>query len=112
MSHSSEPTELEADRPLKNLSVQGLPGSGEHSLSRYQAMLLEKLARMRRNRREYNYRPDAEDWIQKAMDRAIYSTFLECLNEGVGRQAKAILSEASEAEGIDAEQAEQSAAEL
>lgn len=109
MSHSSEPTELEADRPVKNLSVQGLPGGGEHSLSRYQAMLLEKLERMRRNRREYNYRPDAEDWIQKAMVRAIYSTFLECLNEGVGTQAKAILSEA---EGIEAEEAEQSAAEL
>lgn len=109
MSHSSEPTELEADRPTRNLSVHRLPGGGARSVTPYQATLLEKLERMRRNRREYNYRPDAEDWIQKAMDRAIYSTFLECLDEGVGRQAKAILSEA---EGIDAEEAEQSAAEL
>lgn len=62
------------------------------TLSRYQAYLLETLQRMRRNRQEYAYRPDAEAWVLKAMDRSIYSVYLDCLDQGIGQEAGSLLS--------------------
>jgi hypothetical protein len=60
--------------------------------SPYQQHALEKIERMRRNRAEYGFRPDAEAWMLKAMDRAIYAAYLDCVNAGVGREAGSILS--------------------
>lgn len=78
-----------------NITTRSESVSGEapaRTLSRYQGYLLETLRRMRRNRQEYAFRPDAEAWVLKAMDRAIYSVYLDCLDQGIGQEAGSLLS--------------------
>lgn len=61
-------------------------GLQQHFLTR-----LERLVHLRELYRQHRGR---EDWLLRAINKAIYSTFMDCIAQGVGEEARAILQNA------------------
>lgn len=59
-----------------------------------QAHFLNRLEQLL-SRKEKGYEgPLSQDWIAKALDRAVYATFRDCESQGVIAEAKALLTQA------------------
>jgi len=61
-------------------------------LSPTQLFFLARLGRLLRLREEYEALLRPEDWESKLLPRAIYSTYCDCLQLGVGREARELLA--------------------
>jgi len=57
-----------------------------------QAMFLSRLVRLLRQRRDYANVLGATDWRMKLLNKAIYSTFCDCLEVGVADEARTLFA--------------------
>lgn len=57
-----------------------------------QLFFLLRLERLLRVRREHAALSTANDWWAKLLSRAIYSTYCDCIELGVGEDARSLLS--------------------
>ena len=73
-------------------TVQG-QSSGFRSYAPTQLFFLTRLSWLIRQRRELMNTLDASDWRGKLLNKALYSTFLDCVEEGVGDEAKGLLAQ-------------------
>jgi len=58
-----------------------------------QLFFLTRLSWLIRQRRELTNTLDATDWRTKLLNKALYSTFLDCVEEGIGDEAKGLLAQ-------------------
>ena len=68
-----------------------LQSSGSTSVGAYspmQLLFLMRLARMLRERQEWLDRLRSDDWRVRLMHKSIYSSFLDCVELGVGEDAR------------------------
>lgn len=76
-------------------SAVGLPGTPNslRSYSPVQLFFLMRLSWLQRQRRECINVLDPSDWRMRLLNKALYSTYGDCVREGVGAEAKAILGQ-------------------
>jgi hypothetical protein len=79
----------------RNVNPVGTPvqGGGLRSYSPTQLFFLTRLSWLIRQRRELINTLDVNDWRLKLLNKALYSTFLDCQEEGVGDEAKSLLAQ-------------------
>lgn len=58
-----------------------------------QVYFLQRLMRLVRLRQESAQLLAQEPWLRRALDKAIYSTFLDCADLGVGAEARLVLGQ-------------------
>lgn len=80
------------------LNSPGAPvqGGGLRSYTPTQLFFLTRLTWLIRQRRELMNTLDSSDWRRKLLDKALYSSFLDCQEEGVGDEAKKLLAQQSQ----------------
>lgn len=66
---------------------------GLRQYTAYQLFFLTRLSWLIRQRRELINTLDANDWRAKLLNKALYSTFLDCVEEGVDDEAKSLLAQ-------------------
>lgn len=71
-------------------SAQGL---ALKSYTPLQAHFLLRLIQLRQRRATYVQHPQAESWLVAVMDRALYATYLDCLEAGLAAAAKKVLTQ-------------------
>ena len=76
-----------------NMSTTPVQTGGLRSYSPTELFFLTRLSWLIRQRRELVNTLDANDWRRKLLDKALYSTFLDCIEEGVGDEAKGLLAQ-------------------
>ena len=59
-------------------------------LQLYGLGLLERVMAVRKS---YEDDPGKDDWLMNAINRAVYAAYLDCVDEGVGDSAKALLQQ-------------------
>ena len=69
------------------------PQAGLRSYSRTQLFFLTRISWLMRQRRELMNTLEPADWRRRLLDKALYSTFLDCQEEGVGDEAKGLLAQ-------------------
>ena len=79
-----------ADERIVNSPVQA---GGLRSYTPTQLFFMTRLSWLIRQRRELMNTLDATDWRRKLLDKALYSTFMDCNREGVGDEAKGLLAQ-------------------
>ena len=77
---------------LNQQSVQSTPESPK-VLTPLQDYFLDKLGHYLKKRRSYIADPGHDATLLKVLDRAIYVTYLDCLNQGVGDEARKLVTE-------------------
>ncbi len=65
-------------------------GRGARPYSPVQLLFLLRLSRLLRQRQEYMNVLAPEDWRMRLLNKAIYSTYCDCLEQGIGDDAKAL----------------------
>jgi len=65
-------------------------GGGVRPYSPVQLLFLLRLARLLRQRQEYLNVVSPDDWRMRLLNKAIYSTYCDCLEQGIGDDAKAL----------------------
>jgi hypothetical protein len=63
---------------------------GARPYSPVQLLFLLRLARLLRQRQEYINVLAPEDWRLRLLNKAIYSTYCDCLEQGIAEDAKAL----------------------
>lgn len=63
---------------------------GARPYSPVQLLFLLRLARLLRQRQEYINVLTPNDWRLRLLNKAIYSTYCDCLEQGIGDDAKAL----------------------
>ncbi len=63
------------------------------SYSRIQVHCLLRLARLLTLRREHGETIPAEDWRAKLLNKATYSTYCDCMEAGVGNDARVLFQQ-------------------
>ncbi|MHB1132024.1 MAG: hypothetical protein ACYC4L_06495 [Chloroflexota bacterium] len=63
------------------------------SYNALQSMFLGRLVRLLRQRRDYANVLAANDWRMKLLNKAIYSTFCDCLELGVADEARTLFAQ-------------------
>jgi hypothetical protein len=81
------------ERNLPNTASAPVQTGGLRSYTPIQLFLLTRLASLVRQRREFINMLDAGDWKRKLLDKALYSTYLDCVEQGVGDEAKGLLAQ-------------------
>ncbi|MBI2755476.1 MAG: hypothetical protein HYX52_02085 [Chloroflexi bacterium] len=74
----------------------GLPqgtGSNLKSYSPSQLFFLMRLSYLQRQRRETQNLLDGGDWRVRLLNKALYSTFRDCEEQGVGQEAKLLMAQ-------------------
>jgi hypothetical protein len=74
----------------------GLPqGSGANlkSYSPTQLFFLMRLSYLQRQRRDTQNLMDATDWRMRLINKALYSTFRDCEEQGVGQEARLLMTQ-------------------
>lgn len=66
---------------------------GLRSYTPTQLFFLTRLSWLIRQRRELINTLDPNDYRAKLLNKALYSTYLDCVEEGVGDEAKALLAQ-------------------
>jgi hypothetical protein len=72
-----------------NSPVQG----GLRSYTPTQLFFLTRLSWLVRQRRELINTLETTDWRRRLLDKALYSTFMDCNREGVGEESKGLLAQ-------------------
>ena len=67
--------------------------TGLRSFTPTQLFFLTRLSWLIRQRRELINTLDETDWRLKLLNKALYSTFLDCDEEGVGDEARGLLAQ-------------------
>ena len=70
------------------------PIKGQQFIQVYTPMqfyLLQQLERMISIKNSYRDHPSKEKWLERSVGRAIYAYLRDCMEQGVGEQAKAAL---------------------
>jgi hypothetical protein len=82
----------------RKVNAPGAPAQsgGLRSYTPTQLFFLTRLSWLVRQRRELINTLDSGDWHRKLLDKALYSTFLDCMEEGVGDEAKGLLAQQAE----------------
>lgn len=62
-------------------------------LQMYGLGLLERVMAVRKS---YEDDPGKDAWMMNALNRAVYAAYLDCVDEGVGENAKALLRQGAE----------------
>ncbi|MHB1004273.1 MAG: hypothetical protein ACYC3S_01375 [Chloroflexota bacterium] len=57
-----------------------------------QSLFLGRLVRLLRQRRDYASVLGADDWRMKLLNKAIYSTFCDCLEIGIADEARGLFA--------------------
>jgi hypothetical protein len=78
-----------------NVESAGAPvqTSGLRSYSNTQLFFLTRLSWLVKQRRETANTLDSTHWQSKLLNKALYSTYLDCVEEGVGDEAKRLLAQ-------------------
>lgn len=58
-----------------------------------QLLFMLRLANLLRRRREYQHVLVPTDWRMRLLHKSIYSTFCDCINLGVGSEARGLFAE-------------------
>ena len=66
---------------------------GLRSYTPTQLFFLTRLSWLVRQRRELINTLDQTDWRRRLLDKALYSTFMDCTEEGIGDEAKNLLAQ-------------------
>ena len=61
------------------------------SYSPLQLLFLQRLEQLLLKRRQYAGRLASDDWRMKLLDRALYSTYCDCLQLGLQEEARTLL---------------------
>ena len=67
--------------------------AGLHSYAPFQLMFLLRLARLLRERQEWARKLNGGDWRIKLLNKAIYSTFCDCVEQGVADDARSLFEQ-------------------
>ena len=65
-------------------------GRGPRPYSPIQVIFLLRLARLLRQRQEYLQLLSQDDWRMRLLNKAIYSTYCDCVDQGLNDDAKAL----------------------
>ena len=84
------------ERKVVNAPGAPVQSGGLRSYTPTQLFFLTRLSWLVRQRRELVNTLDSADWHRKLLDKALYSTFLDCSEEGVGDEAKGLLAQQAE----------------
>ena len=68
----------------------------EDELNPLQMYGLGLLERVMAVRRTYEDDPGKDAWLMNAINRAVYAAYLDCVDEGVGESAKALLRQGAD----------------
>lgn len=71
----------------------GLDNQGNREIRRYSpvhVLFLLRLARLLRQRQEFRSVLEADNWRKKLIDKAIYSTYCDCIEHNLVKDAKAL----------------------
>lgn len=82
---------------LLGLGQGGVSGNSLKSYSPTQLFFLMRLSYLQRQRRECVNVLDTGDWRMRLLDKALYSTYQDCVNAGVSGEAKLLLGQHSPA---------------
>jgi len=69
---------------------QGVVGAAQQ-LTKLQDHFLDRLQHFLKRKAEVQQVPRSDSRILKALDKAVYSTYLDCVEQGLGEDAKALL---------------------
>ena len=67
--------------------------AGLRPYSPMQLLFLLRLSRLLRQREEYTRLLGPDDWRMKLFNKAIYSTFCDCVEQGIGEDAKLLFQQ-------------------
>ena len=80
----------------KESVLDNLPQAGRGGLKSYtplQLFFLWRLSFLQKQRREYTNVLDANSWQMRGLNKALYSTYRDCVEEGVGEEAKLLIAQ-------------------
>ena len=84
-----------ADPGNPNVGAAPAGGSGLKSYSALQLFFLMRLSYLVRRRKEELGSLDVGHWKFKLLNKGLYSTYCDCVEEGVGEEAKVLLGQQS-----------------
>jgi hypothetical protein len=77
---------------LDGTAYLGSKASGR-SFSPVQLLFLLRLTKLLHDRQDWSKRPTADDWRLKLLNKAIYSTFCDCVELGVAEDARHLFAQ-------------------
>jgi hypothetical protein len=89
-----------AGEPGKESPLGAPLAGGQNRLRSYTPMqlhFLQRLAHLVKQRREHIHLLQPTDWKMRLINKALYSTYRDCVAEGVGEEAKQILERSQDA---------------
>ena len=78
----------------KESLLDNLPQAGRGDLKSYsslQLFFLTRLSFLQKQRREYGNVLDPNDWRMRGLNKALYSTYRDCVEAGVADEAKLLI---------------------
>ncbi len=83
------------DTPRFNLDDAAYLGgkAGSHSYSPLQMLFILRLTKLLRDRYEWSKQLDSSDWRMKLLNKALYSTFCDCVETGIGEEARRLFQQ-------------------
>jgi len=81
--------------PWNIKSIEGQRGERQGRIKPYtevQLFFLLRLERLLRVRREHSALANSNDWWGKLLNKAIYSTYCDCIELGVGEDARSLFA--------------------
>ncbi len=95
MFFNSEKPDTSEQREMGHIELQRQITGRVRSYSRIQVHCLLRLARLLTLRREQADSFPADDWRAKLMNKATYSTYCDCMEAGVGNDARVLFQQES-----------------
>lgn len=80
----------------KESVLENLPQTGRGGLKSYspiQLFFLWRLSFLQKQRREYVNVLEGSNWQMRALNKALYSTYRDCVEAGVGDEAKLLIAQ-------------------
>ncbi len=94
---------MAAQESEKRRSGEGATSSGGgskvKSYSPLQSFFLLRLGRLLRLRQLYSGLSGQEEWVPKLLNKAIYSTYCDCLEQGVSEDARTLIEKGGPGSG-------------
>jgi hypothetical protein len=83
------------ESPRFNLDAAAHFGSKSptRSYSSLQSLYLHRLGKLLRDRQEWGRRLGTDDWRLRLLNKAIYSTFCDCVEQGVAEDARSLFTQ-------------------
>ncbi|MBI4337104.1 MAG: hypothetical protein HY683_04655 [Chloroflexi bacterium] len=86
---------MEQIRPGQTATERSLPQNQGLAYTPYQARCLARLEHFLRVQKGYERDQSREVWLLKAVQRAVYSAFMDCVAAGVHQEAKLLVEGAT-----------------